>query len=125
MGLKQELEVFWAHVKALPFFGIIITYSALNRISPKLLDFVVTRIAKIINMEVAVKPSESVNFLGTTKLYKTMVSTYLDDLRKSTLDSKAAPNPRLYDLKANRWTDLLSYGGRSDKPLVVIFGSCT
>lgn len=121
MGLGSAWEYVLAHIKALPIFLYIIYFATLNKISPKLLDAVVKRSKTI----PGVKPSEKVNFLGTVEFYKERVKGMLAEMRKTARLGEKAPNPRLFNLKRNMWTNLLNYGGRCDQPLVVVFGSCT
>ena len=125
MAVKETLEILYAYIRAIPALFVAIVCSVLYRISPKLLDAVAGYLMSRRNLTAVAKPSESINFMGTTKIYTSKVRNILADMRKTAQYGKSAPNPRLFDLKLKRWTHLLNYGGRSSRPLAVIFGSCT
>ena len=121
MGLRSAWDYVLVHIRALPVLFFSLYFGLLNKISPKLLDRVISRSKTI----PGVKPSEKANFVGTTALYWECVKDKLADMRKKARLNEEAPNPKLYNLKNKTWGNLLKNGGCSDKPLAVIFGSCT
>ena len=121
--IKAAYEVVWAHIINLPWLGIMIVYATLHAISVDLLDYIWDCFYK--DTIFGIKGSERYIFLGTTEGYKCNVEMTLADMRKNARLGKPAPDSKLFDMQNNRWVNLLQFGGRSQKPMAVIFGSCS
>ena len=112
-------EIFLAHVKALRVIKDILKFRILYLISPRLLDYVME------DPEETFLPSEVINFMGSMKLYWAVARINLAEMRKKAAMGQVAPNPELYNLTKKRWMKLLECGGGFERPLVLIFGSCS
>lgn len=131
-GLKEALQVAYAHIYALPNFITIFWFQLFYFISPNLLDRITPYFRKLpfvgipdlTELGIDVKPSQRMNFFGTTELYYFRVKKKLEDIQKRAVLLQESPNPRLYDLKSQRWLNLLDCESGS-RPLAVIFGSCS
>lgn len=121
--IKAAFQVVLAYTKALPLLGVMIAYSTLHAISLDLLDYVWEFFFTVPGYKI--KASERSHHLGTTEMFKIGARKTLADMRKKARLGEPAPDERLFDLKRNRWLNLLEVGGETEKPLAVLFGSCS